>query len=158
MIERWQQLAPRERMILGFGALLAVLIVGWGFVWTPLANNTATLTDTVSEKARLLVDLRRAAGLTATSAGPAAVSSRTSSLIVLVDETSRPFNLSQTFPRTSPDGQDAIMVSFRDAPFDSLVAWLVELEETHAVLVETFSSSPTGQPGVVSGQVRLRRS
>lgn len=158
MIERWQQLAPREQLVLGLGVVLAIVIVGWGFVWSPLAGNTAALSETVDDKARLLVDLRRAASLSASPAAPTSAAARTSSLIVLVDETSRPYNLASKFPRTSPDGQDAIMVSFREAPFDSLIGWLVELEQTHGVLVETFSSSPTGQPGIVSGQVRLRRS
>lgn len=156
MIGWFRQLAFREQLIVGAGALVAVVIIGWGFVWSPLANGAAELDVAVSEKSRLLVDLRRASSLTASAATGAAGVAPTSSLIVLVDETARPFDLA--FTRTSPDGTNAIMITFRDAAFDRLIGWLTQLEQEYGVVIETFSASPTGQPGIVSGTLRLLRS
>ena len=40
MREWFDSLAPRERFILSLGAVGAVLIVVWGFVWVPLHDRT----------------------------------------------------------------------------------------------------------------------
>jgi type II secretory pathway component PulM len=50
-------------------------------------------------------------------------------------------------------------VSFRNAPFDVLNAWLTQLELEHGVTVAQVSSiSSAGTPGLVNGQILISRS
>ena len=156
-MDRFQQLAPREQLVLGVGTVLAVLIIGWSFGWSPLRDSTDALDASVAERSRQVVDLQRAANLS-TSIPPESLSSATQSLIVLVDETAQPLGLASTFTRSTPDGADAISVSFRNAGFDRLIGWLIELEQAHGVAVVSVSFSRTENPGLVTGQVRLDRS
>ena len=39
MIAWWQQLAARERAMLGWGGLLSVLLLGYALVWAPLQDS-----------------------------------------------------------------------------------------------------------------------
>lgn len=157
MIERFRQLAPREQLILIVGTLLAVLIIGWQFVWSPLRENAGELNLANAERSRQIVDLRRAAGLSSTSM-PGIGASDDPNLIFLVDETASPLGLTTSFTRTSPDGADAINISFTDARFDRLLQWLIDLEQNYGVSVVTTSFSRTRSTGLVSGTVRLDRS
>lgn len=139
------------------GALAAVLIVLWGFVWMPLVDASEELRRTVAEKQRLLVDLERVAALRdEASAAPRAGDSQ--SLVVLVDRTAQSHELASTFTRTRPDGPNEIRVSFQNAPFDGIVSWLIVLEGEYGVSVESASFNGTRERGLVSGQLLLRRS
>ena len=77
---------------------------------------------------------------------------------MLVANTAESVGLSESFSQTRSDGADSVNVSFRDAPFDILVGWLVLLDSTYGVAVESATFNGTGEPGVVSGQLFLTRS
>jgi type II secretory pathway component PulM len=79
------------------------------------------------------------------------------SMVVLVDRTAQAMGLAGSFTRTRPDGADAISVSFTNAPFDNIVTWLISLEQSNGVLVETASFNGAREQGLVSGQLFLRR-
>lgn len=153
----FDSLAPRERLILSVGAAAAAVIVLWGFIWVPLSRGAAELGDSVAEKRALLVDLQRAEGLPGGSVPSQAARDSSQSLVVLVDRTAQPMGLAGAFTRTRPDGTDAISVSFQNAPFDNLLAWLVSLEQSYAITVESASFNGSRERGLVSGQIFLRR-
>ena len=48
-------------------------------------------------------------------------------------------------------------MTFQGASFDALAAWLVALHGTYGVDVETASFSSAREPGLVNGQLLLRR-
>lgn len=151
------RLAPRERWILSAGAVLAAVIVLWGFVWLPLGSRSAELRQRIDDKQALIADLRRAAAL----GGGSAQSQRpapSQSLVVLVDQTARAHGLADSFTRTRPDGADAINVSFQNAPFDGILAWLVRLHADYGIRVESASFNGSRERGLVTGQLFLRRS
>lgn len=153
----FENLAPRERLMVALGGFAAVVIILWGFIWVPLSRGAAELTDSVAEKSALLVDLERAEGLPGGSGQATAPRDASESLVVLVDRTAQPLGLAGFFTRTRPDGADAISVSFQNAPFDTLMAWLIGLEQSYALAVESASFNGSRQPGLVSGQIFLRR-
>jgi general secretion pathway protein M len=154
MKEWFTNLQPRERMIVVVGGALAVLVVIWLAAISPLLERSAELRASVDRKQRLLVDLGRVAGVQQSratrSTGPAQ-----QTLYVLVDSTAKEHGLQ--VPRTRQEGPDGVNVSLQNAPFDALKDWLIELETTHAVSVESASISTAREQGLVNGQVFLRR-
>lgn len=152
-----ETLAPRERAVLAVGAVLAVLIVFWGLIWQPLSDGTAELREQVERKSRLHVDAQRAAAVEPTGDATPAAAEPGQSLVLLVDGTAQSHGLSGALTRTRPEGADGISVTFRDAPFDAVVSWLVALWNDHGVRVETASVNGAREPGLVNGQILLRR-
>lgn len=153
-----QQLAPRERLVLGSGAAAAAVIVLWGFVWMPLTSGTSELEAAVERKRALVAALRRAAALEGDATAEAASTRGAArSLVVLVDETAQSRGLASNFTATRPDGRDAINVSFQTAAFDVIVDWLLALERDYGVRVESASFNSAGERGLVTGQLLLRR-
>jgi type II secretory pathway component PulM len=122
-----------------------------------LSKGSEQLRDSVAEKSRLLADLRRAEALGSAGAPSRAIDSGGQSLVVLIDSTGKTAGLAASITRTRPDGPDGISVSFQNAPFDGLLTWLVSLEAEHGVAVETASFNGARDPGLVSGQLFLRR-
>jgi len=135
----FDSLEQRERLVLSSGAVLVVLIVAWFFIWTPLRSGAADLDDAVAEKHQILATLQRAQAL-----GGSAPAGAVGGLI-------------RTLSRNQPDGADGIRVTFQAASFDSLVTWLVALQRSYGVAVESANFDGTRQAGLVSATLVLRR-
>jgi type II secretory pathway component PulM len=146
---------PRERLIVAGGAAAVVVVVLLGVLVT-LGGRALELRESVAEKNRLFADLLRAEALQSAPSSGAAPAS-TGELLVLVDSTARSLGLGSTFTRTRPDGADAISVSFQNAEFDTLASWMVTLESSYGVSVESASFNGARDAGLVSGQIFLRR-
>ena len=147
-------LQPRERWLVAIGAGVAAVFVLWGFVARPLMARAVALDSAVATKQRLLVDVSRLEGSRpGTVAGNLQGANQT--LMVIVRNSADAHGL--TLPRTRQNGPSGIDVTFQDAPFDTLVAWLVLLHGTYGVDVETASFSNARQPGLVNGQLSLHR-
>ncbi len=147
-------LQMRERWIVVGGAAAAVVIVVWGFILTPLGNEIERLRSSVDTKQRLLVDVARIEGQNPTSV----VTNRqgnNQTLMVIVDDTARRHGLSPS--RTTANGPSGVNVSLQNAPFDALSDWLVTLHDSYGIDVETASFVPAREPGLVNGQMSLRR-
>jgi len=156
----YESLQYRERIILSVGVVLVVLVVAWFFIWTPLRSGAAELDDAVTEKHGMLATLQRAGtlnGSVPTGAAGATVPA-TQSLVLLIDQTHREHGLTGTLSRNQPDGDDGIRVTFQAASFDSLVSWLVALQRSYGVAVESANFDGTRQAGLVSATLVLRRS
>jgi type II secretory pathway component PulM len=160
MQERFRDLKPREKVVLAAGTAAAAIIILWGLLWR-LPGGAAELRDAVAEKTHMLADLRRAQAIQTAPQVAGQPSESGQSLVTLIDRTAQSLGLAETFTRTAPDttsGADAIRVSFQNAAFDDLVEWLVMLERSYGVSVDSFSVNGTRDEGLVSGQVFLRRS
>jgi len=157
-MKRWfADLEPRERLLLIGGATIAAIIIGWGLVWNPMTTRNVELSDAVATKQRLLATLQRARAVAA-PAGQLVDASTRQSLVLLVDQTHRSYGLDGTLVRNQPDGADGIRVTFQDASFDGLVAWLGTLQGSYAVAVETATIDGGRQTGIVNATFVLRRS
>lgn len=154
MKEWFYGLQPRERWMVMIGAAAALVIIVWGFVVRPVRAEMSTLRTSVDTKQRLLIELARIEG-----EQPSTVTSNREgtgqTLMGIVDNTARGHGLNP--PRTRANGPSGVDVSIQDASFDALVAWLLELHDRYGVDVETASFSGAREPGIVNGQLSLRR-
>jgi len=147
-------LQPRERWILGLGAVAGVAIVLWWLVLQPVMAEAELLRTSVETKQRLLVEV---AEVESTQPG-GVVSNREGveqTLVVIVSTTAANYGLGA--PRTRQNGPSGIDVTLQGVAFDSLAAWLVALHDGYGIDVETASFSSAREPGLVNGQLSLHR-
>jgi type II secretory pathway component PulM len=147
-------LQPRERWIVAVGAAAAVVIIVWGFVVSPMRAESARLRTSVDTKQRLLIDVQRleAEQPPPGGTGPQGVEQ---TLVVIIDDTARSHGLGS--PRTRQNGPNGIDVTIQSASFDALMAWLIVLHGTYGIDVETGQLVKAREPGLVNGQLLLRR-
>ena len=146
-------LQPRERWIVSVGAVAAVIIVLWWSL-TKLGAEMETLRSSVDTKQRLLIDLARIE----TTQPSDVVSNRQNNnqpLYLLVSTTATSYGLEP--PRTRGNGPSGVDVTVQNASFDTLMAWLVALHTMYGVDVETVSITNARDPGLVNGNLLLRR-
>jgi general secretion pathway protein M len=155
--EWFQNLQLRERWVLLGGGLIAVAIIFWQFLWTPLTGATNELRASVATKEQLLIALQRVEAMPDRAGATPVVRVDGTSLLVLVERTQQAHGLAGAFTRTRPEGADGINVTFQNASFDALLAWLITLQAEHGITVESASFNGTRQAGLVSGQLFLRR-
>jgi type II secretory pathway component PulM len=145
-------LQPRERALFAGGAVVALIILLWGGVLRPLHTRSEVLRDSVAAKQRLLINLAQIDGQ---DAGAGATSGQDQTLLRLVKNTAIEHGVETT--RERADGPNGLQVTFGNVSFDTLLDWLVALETQNAVTVETASFTGSRQPGIVNGQLVLRR-
>ena len=151
MIERvWQyleRLEPRERRMVLFGAVAAVLLVIVATV-LPLQRSVAAVEQRVERKRDDLQWLRsmapQLAGLQRTAPPPLR-----ESLVVLVDRTARESGLEKSLVGSQPSGDGGLNVRLDQTSFDTLIGWLSQLRERYGVRVD----SATIDAGKGSGNV-----
>jgi type II secretory pathway component PulM len=134
----FQNLQPRERLIV-LGGVAAVLLIAVWFGVMRLHAQTEVLRDAVAAKQRMLVDLTRVGGRPATPAANA----NNQTLVVVIDGSAREHGIALTTRR--PDGPDGVQVAFSNVPFDMLLEWLVALEKQSSVAVESASFTTAKQ-------------
>ena len=138
MMKDWfLQLAPRERILIIAAAALAVFALVMTLGIGPLLSNTATATQQVDDKQQLLVELDQLAARLGPGGG--AQGNRTSvssnqSLVVLIDRTTRAVQLGNYIKRNQPDGNDRIRLRFENAPFDTLIVWLNQMQGQYGLM------------------------
>jgi type II secretory pathway component PulM len=143
---------PHERAILVGVAVAVLLSLLWVGALRPMQSGSAVLRESVAAKQRLLVDLAQIDGQDAGAGGGAG---QDQTLLRLVKNSSIEHGVELT--RERPDGPNGLQVTFGNVSFDALVAWLVALETQNSISVESASFTGTRQPGLVNGQLLLRR-
>lgn len=155
ILEYWQQLTTRERILVSIGGGLLVLILIYTAVIEPLANGRAELEDVVTrtqqthqaiQQAVAEAQLLRKGGLK-----PQQSLGGAQSMMGRIDESARRFGLGGQMKRVEPTGKDNLGIWLEKADFDKLAAWLETLEREYGLQVQTLEAERTG-----TGQVNAR--
>ena len=132
----WQQLAPRERLLVAVCGAFIVLALFWSLVVQPLYSGSAKLELQVSDKQAQLANLQELAAQVAPAASgngqPTLASGE--SIVVVIDQTTRSSALAPYLKRNQPEGTSGVRLRFEGAPFDSLVSWLGNLNQKYGMV------------------------
>jgi general secretion pathway protein M len=155
--EYWQQLTTRERILLlvGGGLLLVVLI--YSMLIEPLASSRAELQELVERSRTTHSAIQQAvaeARMLRSGGAKPRQALGTQSMMGRVDESARRFGLGAQMKRVEPSGKDNISVWLEKASFDSLAAWLEEIERQYGLQVHTLEAERV-DTGLVNARVIL---
>jgi general secretion pathway protein M len=153
-------LAPREQLLVSLAAVLTVIVLVYLLVWLPLETANSRLESRVESQREIVSELRQLQGRVPAPSGGSGTRAPTEagqSLVVVVDSTVRQRGLGTTLKRSQPTGADSIRVVFENASFDTLVGWLGQLANGHAIRIDSASFSNRPEPGRVDATLTLRR-
>jgi general secretion pathway protein M len=162
VIRAWWNARPqRERRVLGVGAVVVALLLGWALVWYPLARARATLTTRIAVQRQDLAWMHQhqaeAQDLRAQGARSHA-DRQGKSLLALADVSARGAGLAGALKRVEPTGGNSVRVSFEIADFDTLMNWLDGLGRDYGVQVTDFSADKVEGLGLVNARATLEDS
>jgi len=152
-------LQPRERLILGIGGVLVLMVALYLLVLAPFYAAVAARSERVTQKEGDLAWMRSVAPemLALNAQAPVAAGPSQDSLVVLIDRVARECGLSSALTGQTPDGESGIRVRLESAEFDKLIVCLGSLQQQHAVSVESAAIDRSGEPGQVNASLVLTR-
>lgn len=156
---RFNALQPRERWIIVVGAALVLIVGLYIGVVAPFYSLVNARIERVAQKEADLAWMASVAGDLAALASqnpPPAVPGG-ESLVVLIDHAARECGLSSALTGQTPNGPSSIQVRLEGAEFDKLVLCLGNLQQLHAVNIDSARIDRTGQPGLVNAYLVLNR-
>jgi general secretion pathway protein M len=155
----WNKLAASEQRMVAAGSIAAALLLGWAFVWHPLATKRAELRESVDTQRRDLAYVRVAAAEVERlrAAGTRSRADRQGrSLLALADATARDAGLEAALKRVEPIGAASVRVSFEFAGFDPLIGWIESLTRDYGIETTDFSADRADGVGLVNARVTLQ--
>ena len=160
-INRWfYDLKPRERWMVGGGGVVVVVTILYFFVLSPFYGAVGAQAERVAKKQADLAWMRSVAGdviALSRDAPMATVAPAGESLVVLVDRTARECGLGSALTGQTPNGATGIRVRLERAEFDKLVLCLANLQQVHAVSIESATIDRTSESGFVNASLVLNR-
>ena len=150
-------LEPRERNLVGGGAVVLVLLLLYLMIWDPIASGYAELSDSVQQQQETLVWMQQAAvqikALQRSSGGSASgLGGR--SLLAVVDQSARSGGLENAIKRIEPDGSKGVKVWLEGAAFDPMILWLGKLVKSFRIEPSMITLEPIGD-GRVNARLTL---
>ncbi|MBT8419567.1 MAG: type II secretion system protein M [Gammaproteobacteria bacterium] len=148
---------PRDRIALAIGGVVIVFSFLWFVVAEPLQNKAEHLVGRISKQDADLRWMQRSAEEIHRLRKSAAVNqgtSRSESLLTVVDRSAKKVGLIQTIKRIEPAGEEGVRVWIEAAVFDNLLLWLGDLRVSgvHGISI-TVERQKT--PGRVNAKVTL---
>ena len=159
MKEWFQNLAPREQVLISIGGGLVVvfLIVMLGI--QPVLSKASRGHELITEKQALLTELSQVAQRIGpqTGGGQGVDLTGGQSLVVIVDKTTRERGLGPQLKRNQPDGDSSIRLRFENASFDALMGWLSQLQNQYGLTTTSANIDVAAGTGRVNCNLTLER-
>ncbi len=159
MKEWWQARTSEEHMALIFGTAAVLLLLLYLLLWRPfsqalekkalLVENQQITLSWMQDNLGLVKQLRSQQRGTRGGSNEA--------LLTLVDRTAKKINLRQQIQRIKPQGDNAVQLWVEQAPFDTVMQWLGQLTQTHAIEIDSLTIDKQEKPGLVNARLVLQR-
>ncbi|MES9855579.1 MAG: type II secretion system protein M [Sedimenticola sp.] len=161
-IREWfDALVLREKLMLVVSTLFLLLMLLYSTVWRPLGTKVETLQSTVGTQkeqvawmknaVKELQQLRQQQGSPSTGEGE-----NYPSLLTHVDQSAKRSEMSSAITQVEPTSDSEVQVRLESAHFNTMMEWLILLNE-EGVVVDSVSLASADGNGRVNGQVKLRK-
>ena len=156
--EYWQQRTARERMLLSIMGGLVGLLLLYSLIIEPVVQSRAELEDVVARSRDTYNSIRSASAearkLRGGGASGGLPGREAQGLIGQIEQSARAKGLADKLQRIQPSGKTDIGIWFEKSRFDTLLAWLTEMEQQYGLQVKTLEIERT-ESGIVNARVVL---
>lgn len=153
--ERWSGLSPQERQWAFGGGVLFVLLIFYMLLWLPLQKDLDRLRAKVPESQAQLQRMRTQATMIQPLRGQRSTPPSPGTLVSVVDQSANQRGLRAVLTRLEADGTNGVQIQAEAAPFNGLIAWLADLQESHALTIDSATFDAHTAAGTVNARIRL---
>jgi len=154
--ELWSGLAERERWLAQLGIVLVSITLFYLLVWEPVDKELARLRSAVPDKQLQLARMQALSTQIQPLRGRTGQAPTAGTVVSTVEQSATARGLRGQISRLDADGQNGAQLTIEAMTFNSLAAWLAELQETRAIIIDQASLDAHSKPGQVNGKLRLR--
>lgn len=149
LIQFWRSRAPRERLVLGGGAALLVLALGFAYGWLPMQREAAQLRAALPQLRLQAQQLQQDAQEAARLRSRPALAQQGGSLAALIEQRATAAGLRERVEAITPQDAGRVRIVLPQVAFDAWLGWLGELQASHGVRVESTRVEAADEAGMV---------
>jgi general secretion pathway protein M len=159
MKQWWLSKTPQEHLAMIIGGTAVLLLLLYLIVWRPFQQSVEQKALLVKSQETTLQWMKDNAGLVKNMRGKQSSKGKASNeaLLTLVDRTAKRIQLRQQIKRIKPQGDDGVQLWVEQAAFDTLIRWLGQMSQDHALSIESLNIDRQDAPGQVNARVVLQR-
>ena len=147
LLQRWRQLAGRERLALSILGLVLLALLVYGALWVPVERGRAEALAGFQQQRELQAYLQARAPEARALSGRAAARPAPADLQRLVTAAAEQQGLA--IERLDAEGEGGVQVSLQPAPFATLLAWF-EVLQRQGIRIEEAGLERHGEGAVVA--------
>lgn len=147
----WQDRTPRERVLMALAAAILAAALIHAALWQPLSDRRGALHAAIAAHAAAHAYLAEGGVVQAAPAFPDPAEGQP--LATRLTQSAQGLGL--TVRRLDPAGPGAADVTLEEAPFDLVMAWLIELERDRGLELRAFTLTRRPAPGAVAATVSV---
>ena len=152
----WAGLAPAERRLVAIGAALLGVLLLYLMLWRPVQKDLARLRVSVPEERVQLQRMRTQAASIKPLRARLGSAPAAGMLLSVVDQSATARGLRGSISKLEADGSTGLQLVAEAVPFNTFIAWLAELQDSHALVVDNASIDAHTASGTVNVKMKLR--
>lgn len=154
--DAWGKLAPGERRLATIGGVLLGMALLYTLLWLPVQKELTRLRVSVPEERAQLQRMRAQAASIKPLRARSGAKPAPGTLLSVIEQSASARGLRGFVTRMEADGGTGVQLTLDAVPFNSLLSWLADLQDSHSLLVESTSLDAHTAPGTVNAKLKLR--
>lgn len=154
--DQWNKLAPGERRLAIAGSIVVGIVLLYVLLWLPVQKELARLRVSVPEERVQLQRMRLQAASIQPLRARSGVKPAAGTLLSVIDQSASARGMRSFVTRMEADGSSGVQLTLDAVPFNSLISWLADLQDSHSLLIENASLDAHIAPGTVNAKLKLR--
>ena len=154
--DAWGKLAPGERRLAMAGSAVVGVALLYVLLWQPVQKELARLRVSVPEERAQLQRMRAQAASIMPLRARSGTKPAAGTLLPIIEQSATARGLRGFITRMEADGGNGVQLTLDAVPFNSLLAWLADLQDSHSLLIESASLDARTAPGTVNAKLKLR--
>jgi len=153
--DQWNKLEPRERRLATAGGIVLGIALLYMLLWLPVQKELARLRVSVPEERTQLQRMRAQAASIKPLRARSGAKPPAGTLLPVVEQSASARGLRGFITRMEASGGNGVQLTLDAVPFNSLLSWLADLQDSHSLLVESTSMDAHTAPGTVNAKLKL---
>jgi len=156
MFELWARYSPREKLIVGLGLLVLVVIILHSQVIEPYQLRVTELQDEIEQQRADLQWMKSAVARMPAASQASSKAAIDGTLANFIDQAVRRQGLTEQLSQMSPVGADEIRIRYAAVDFNRLIGFVAQVN-TSGLEIKDIRISPGEDPGIVDCSLVLVR-
>ena len=152
----WGKLSPSERRLAMVGGAVIGATLLYALMWLPIQKELARLRVSVPEERVQLQRMRLQAASVRPLRARSGAKPAPGTLLSVIEQSASARGLRGFVTRMEADGGNGAQLTLDAIPFNSLLSWLADMQDSHSLLVESASLDAHSAPGTVNAKLKLR--
>lgn len=154
--ERWAKLESRERLALKALAIVLAALTFYFALLAPISRSLNRLRTEVPQERLQLGRMREQAAQVTQMKRTAPPVKALADLLKVVEQSATLHGLRDTFTALEPEGANGVRIQVEGASFNSLLAWLADVQKQGALRTELAAFDAHATAGSVNARLTLR--